>query len=216
MPLCFAKIHSHMYSLGDSGFIHFRNARILWASSPQTHSFNTPYQLSIVPPKMRAQAAVFGGDYLEDHPHDAGVSNLRMQHGDILILMTDGVFDNLDHAELLRLVTGRMVLTGAWNATTTTTTPPTQEDWNGVAVVSNRLSSLTGSPEEEEKEEGGTIQGLLAATIAGEAKRASHNFRRDGPFAKEAQQYFPGGGYRGGKVDDICVLVIVAVDESVE
>ena len=46
-------------------------------------------------------------------------------------------------------------------------------------------------------------------------KIASVDYRRDGPFAKEAQRYYPGDYYRGGKVDDICVVVVIAVDDSV-
>ena len=146
---------------------------------------------------MRAQAAIFGGDYLEDHPSDADTTRLQMQHGDVLVLMTDGILDNLDNKEVLKLVTGRMILAGAWSTT----------DEMGI-VVSDQLDALSSSSSSE------NVQGLVATTVAGEAKHASHNFRRDGPFAKEVQRYFPGDWYRGGKVDDICVLVVVAVDES--
>jgi protein phosphatase PTC7 len=160
---------------------------------------------------------------LEDFPKDAAVTNVQMQHGDVLILATDGVFDNLNNQDILKVVTSRMVLTGAWTAT---------EDY-GVGI-SDTLAGLTvpgglatafpppknpsaSQPNEKENaslESTLTLQSLLAASIAGEAKVASVDFRRDGPFAKEAQRYYPGDYYRGGKVDDICALVIVAVDES--
>ncbi|KAF3391404.1 Protein phosphatase [Penicillium rolfsii] len=210
-------------NLGDSGSVLLRLAAVHHYSVPQTHGFNTPYQLSVIPPKMRAQASVFGGAYLEDFPKDAAVTNVQMQHGDVLILATDGVFDNLNNQDILKVVTSRMVLTGAWTAT---------ED-SGVGI-SNTLAGLTvpgglatafpppknpsaSQPNEKEiasLESTLTLQSLLAASIAGEAKIASVDFRRDGPFAKEAQRYYPGDHYRGGKVDDICALVIVAVDES--
>lgn len=210
-------------NLGDSGSVLLRLAAVHHYSVPQTHGFNTPYQLSVIPPKMRAQASVFGGAYLEDFPKDAAVTNVQMQHGDVLILATDGVFDNLNNQDILKVVTSRMVLTGAWTAT---------EDY-GVGI-SDSLAGLTvpgglatafpppknpsaSQPNEKENaslESTLTLQSLLAASIAGEAKVASVDFRRDGPFAKEAQRYYPGDYYRGGKVDDICALVIVAVDES--
>lgn len=60
-----------------------------------------------------------------------------------------------------------------------------------------------------------TLQSLVAASISGEAKIASVDMRRDGPFAKEAQRYYPGDYYRGGKVDDICTIVVIAIDESI-
>ncbi|KAJ5898644.1 hypothetical protein N7504_008932 [Penicillium tannophilum] len=215
-------------NLGDSGSVLLRLAAVHHYSTPQTHGFNTPYQLSLIPPKMRAQASIFGGAYLEDFPRDASVTNVQVQHGDVLILATDGVFDNLNNQDILKLVSSRMILTGAWTATA---------DY-GVAV-SDKLRELTvpgglasafppspgpskaqhGSKEEEESspppETTLTLQSLLAASIANEAKVASVDFRRDGPFAKEAQRYYPGDYYRGGKVDDICALVLVAIDESI-
>ena len=37
------------------------------------------------------------------------------------------------------------------------------------------------------------------------------NTKVDGPFAREVQRRFPNESYRGGKIDDICVLVAVVV-----
>ncbi|KAJ5218261.1 uncharacterized protein N7498_000360 [Penicillium cinerascens] len=212
-------------NLGDSGSVLLRRAAVHHYSIPQTHGFNTPYQLSIIPPRMRAQASVFGGAFLEDFPRDAVVTNVQMQHGDVLMLATDGVFDNLNNQDILKLVTSRMILTGAWTAApdiavsvsdslaaltvpgglAETFYPPSSSDFTskgGSNELSKRLETTL------------TLQSLLAASIAGEAKLASVDFRRDGPFAKEAQRYYPGDYYRGGKVDDICALVLVAVDES--
>jgi protein phosphatase PTC7 len=208
-------------NLGDSGSVLVRRAAVHSYSVPQTHGFNTPFQLSVIPPRMRAQANVFGGAFLEDFPKDASVTNVQMQHGDVLILATDGVFDNLNNQDILKLVTSRMVMTGAWTAAE-----------SGVGVSENLRaltapggladalppppgSSLAKEAESEPRpEDEVTLQSVLAATIAGEAKKASVDYRRDGPFAKEAQRYYPGDYYRGGKVDDICVVVVVAVDDS--
>lgn len=170
---------------------------------------------------MRAQAAIFGGVYFEDLPRDAAVTNVGMQHGDVLVLATDGVFDNLNNQDILKIVTGRMVVTGAWTGTP-----------QGSIGVSTRLDDLTQpggldssplpppsrSSSSSSSSAGShtlhTLQGLLAASIVGEAKLASVDMRRDGPFAKEAQRYYPSDLYRGGKVDDICVLVLIAVEEQ--
>ena len=108
-------------------------------------------------------------------------------------------------------------MTGAWTAT---------ED-SGVKIsdeiarltVPGGLATAFPPPKSTDKNQQAlesvyTLQSLLAASIAGEAKVASMDFRRDGPFAKEAQRYYPGDYYRGGKVDDICALVMVAIDES--
>ncbi|KAJ6085154.1 hypothetical protein N7499_004783 [Penicillium canescens] len=213
-------------NLGDSGSVLLRRAAVHQYSVPQTHGFNTPYQLSVIPPRMRAQASVFGGAFLEDFPKDASVTNLRMQHGDVLMLATDGVFDNLNNQDILKLVTGRMILTGAWTATDSgvgvsdnlrALTAP-----GGLADAFPSTSSLAKSKKETDvedplsrPEDQITLQSVLAATIAGEAKKASMDYRRDGPFAKEAQRYYPGDYYRGGKVDDICVVIVVAIDDSI-
>ncbi|KAJ9194516.1 hypothetical protein DTO164E3_4156 [Paecilomyces variotii] len=205
-------------NLGDSGSVLLRLAAVHHYSKPQTHAFNTPYQLSIIPPRMRLQASIFGGNYLEDLPRDASVTNINMQHGDILVLATDGVFDNLSNQDLLKIVTTRMVLTGAWTGAA-----------NAGIAISEHLDALTrpggltlppsGESSEKERQKvprnsRHTLQSLLALSIAGEAKVASLDYRRDGPFAKEAQRYAPADWYRGGKVDDICALVIVAVEEG--
>jgi protein phosphatase PTC7 len=170
---------------------------------------------------MRAQAAMFGGVYFEDWPRDAAMSNITMQHGDVLVLATDGVFDNLNNQDILKIVAGRMVIANAWTGTPT-----------GTIGVSSRLDELTrpgglesspsppSSPSSSTSsvsapssaQSHSTLQGFLAASIAGEAKLASIDVRRDGPFAKEAQRYHPGEWFRGGKIDDICVIVVIAVE----
>ncbi|KAJ5674832.1 uncharacterized protein N7477_004766 [Penicillium maclennaniae] len=216
--------HVELANLGDSGSVLLRRAAVHHYSIPQTHDFNTPYQLSIIPPRMRAQASTFGGAYLEDFPRDASVTNVQMQHGDVLMLATDGVFDNLNNQDILKLVTSRMILTGAWTAAPDVAV--NVSDNLAALTVPGGLAEVFHPPSSSESirddhddlskrlESTLTLQSLLAASIAGEAKIASVDFRRDGPFAKEAQRYYPGDYYRGGKVDDICALIIVAVDES--
>ncbi|KAF7594435.1 hypothetical protein BBP40_009255 [Aspergillus hancockii] len=205
-------------NLGDSGSVLLRLAAVHHYSVPQTHGFNTPYQLSIIPPRMRKQASIFGGGFLEDFPRDAAVTNLQMQHGDVLLLATDGVFDNLNNQDILKLITSRMVLTGAWTATPDVGIKPSN-DLDQLTGPEGLVSLVPPSTETSKqhsttKNQIYTLQSLLAATIAGEAKLASVDMRRDGPFAKEAQRYYPGDWYRGGKVDDIAVVVVVAVEEG--
>ena len=91
-------------NLGDSGFVQLRLNAIHNYSEPQTHAFNTPYQLSIVPEKVLAQAAAFGGEQLCDFPKDANVSQHSLRHGDVLVFASDGVWDNLSSQDILRIV----------------------------------------------------------------------------------------------------------------
>lgn len=76
---------------------------------------------------------MFGGVYFEDSPRDAAVSTLSMQHGDVLVLATDGVFDNLNNQDILKIVTGRMLATGAWK----------ESSKNAAICPSEELQALT-------------------------------------------------------------------------
>jgi len=190
-------------NLGDSGFVQLRLNAVHNHSEPQTHAFNTPYQLSIIPQRMRAKNAAFGGEQLHDLPKDAAVTKHSLRHGDVLIFATDGVWDNLSSQDTLRIVSKLMVGARAWE--------PTQE---GIRV-GERLSFFTMPAPQPAKSQGvSSLQSFLAVGIAGEAKAASINTKVDGPFAKEVQKYFPEEGWSGGKVDDICVVVAVVVEEG--
>ena len=210
-------------NLGDSGSVLFRSAAVQHYSAAQTHGFNTPYQLSIIPSRMRAQASIFGGAYLEDYPRDAAVTSLHMQHGDVLMLATDGVFDNLNNQDILKLVTRQMTLTGAWTGAPPTYAIGPSDQLDKLSKPGGLTDILSPPPNSNnantKNDDSGryksfTLSSLLATTITGNAKIASLDLRRDSPFAKQYQRYYPFDHYRGGKVDDICVLVVVAVDEG--
>ncbi|KAI1828597.1 protein serine/threonine phosphatase 2C [Xylaria intraflava] len=187
-------------NLGDSGFVHLRLNAVHTYSESQTHAFNTPYQLSIVPPSMLARAAAFGGAQLCDYPRDADVTQHSLKHGDIVVFASDGVWDNLFNQDILRIVSRLMKGVGAWK---------TGE--GGVRVVDD-LRHFTQSPESASRLV--TLQSALATEITAAAKAASTNQRLDGPFAKEVHKYYPEENWHGGKIDDICVVVLVASDNS--
>lgn len=190
-----------MANLGDSGFLQLRLGAVQHYSNPQTHAFNTPYQLSIIPPRVIAQSAIFGGMPLSDLPEKSERSSGQLRHGDVLILATDGVWDNLNPQEVLNIVSSQMRSHGAWIET----------DNQGLAV-SDKITELVRPGAFNQKKRLQTLQGVVAAAVAGEAKIASMNDRRDGPFAKEVQKFYPEEGFHGGKVDDICVIALLAVD----
>jgi protein phosphatase PTC7 len=190
-------------NLGDSGFLQLRLNAVHNHSEPQTHAFNTPYQLSIIPQKMKAKNAAFGGKQLHDLPKDASVTKHSLRHGDVLIFATDGVWDNLSSQDILRIVSRLMVGARAWE--------PTEE---GIRV-GERLTFFTMTAPPPAGTQGiPSLQSFLAVGIAGEAKAASINTKVDGPFAKEVQRYYPEEDWRGGKVDDICVVVAIVVEEG--
>ncbi|KAF3360326.1 Alpha-1,2 glucosyltransferase ALG10 [Verticillium dahliae VDG1] len=169
-------------NLGDSGFVQLRLGAVHAASEPQTHAFNTPFQLSVVPPSVAARMAAFGGAQLSDFPRDADVSRHGVRHGDVLIFASDGVWDNLFNHDILRVASRVMAGAGAWQKTTSKS-----------AV---------------------TLQSVLATELVAAAKAASVNRKLDGPFAKEVQKWYPHENWRGGKVDDIVVVVALVSDDS--
>ncbi len=204
-------------NLGDSGFLQLRLGAVHHYSNPQTHAFNTPYQLSLTPPEILAQAMVFGGVPLNDKPDRADLADHMLRHGDVLILATDGVWDNLDSQHILSIVSHHMRTTGAWLRS--------QEEGYTISPVLSELVDLNLAPQKhnlrisetvDAKQQlplaTGTLQSVIAAAIVGEAKTASLNAKRDGPFAKEMQKQFPYDPWHGGKVDDISVLCVVAVE----
>lgn len=207
-----------IYSLGDSGFVQLRLNAIHQSSNPQTHAFNTPYQLSIIPPKVLARARAFGGKPLSDIPGDASITNHKVRHGDVLVFATDGVWDNLSSRQLLKIVCRKMQGLKAWVAGDKGITVSEKIDiltqTNGIpAKKGNALQTLFGGVSGQIEM---SLQDLLALTIAREAKGASLNRIADGPFAREVQKFYPHENYHGGKVDDICVIVVIVVKNEKE
>jgi protein phosphatase PTC7 len=205
-------------SLGDSGYVHVSPFRLSHLSSPQTHTFNAPFQLSKIPRRMRTQMRLFGGydadqgyyrasgGHYEEQPRDADVHTHAVAHGDVIVLATDGVWDNLAARDVLRAVCGVMVRRRAWLA-------PADGDGGGggggglATVVAPDFAEQAAAVEEG-------LAAMLAAKIVREAKVASLDTRRDGPFAKEVRRWYPHEGYTGGKPDDICVVVVVVVGDN--
>jgi protein phosphatase PTC7 len=82
-------------NLGDSGFILIRNGRSLMRSTPQEHFWGHPYQLSSLN---------------KDQPSDCESYSAQVKKGDIIVLASDGVFDNMFDEEICEIVwRGRFV-----------------------------------------------------------------------------------------------------------
>ncbi|KAI1627562.1 phosphatase 2C-like domain-containing protein [Exophiala viscosa] len=192
-------------NLGDSGFLQLRLGSVHHISTPQTHAFNTPYQLSLTPPEILAQAKIFGGMPLSDKPDRADLADHMLRHGDVLVLATDGVWDNLNSQDILSIVSAHMREKGAWLRS--------DDQGYSVSPILSELVDRSLAPQKHKLP--GTLQSVLAAAIVGEAKTASLSAKRDGPFAKEMAKHYPFDSWHGGKVDDITVLVVIPVDESV-
>lgn len=202
-------------NLGDSGFLQLRLNAVNAYSEPQTHAFNTPFQLSIVPPAVAARMKAFGGAQLSDLPRDADVTQHNLRHGDVLMFATDGVLDNLFNQDILRIASRVMGSTGAWKMGSAGEVQ-VGDELETILKDPFRKNPTSGvpSPEKAAEKKTVTLQSLLATELVLAAKRASVNTKVDGPFAKEVQKYYPHENWHGGKVDDICVVAAVVCDEN--
>ncbi|KAL2182407.1 protein serine/threonine phosphatase 2C [Thermothelomyces heterothallicus CBS 203.75] len=202
-------------NLGDSGFILLRLNGVHAFSEPQTHAFNTPYQLSVVPPSMLLRAAAFGGAQLMDQPRDAEVTRLRLRHGDVLILASDGLWDNLFNQDVLRIVSRTMARAGAWATTERgVQVAPDLRPYTAPGEAADTTSSAGSQQQHPYRTNTTTLQSMLATEIVGAAKAASVNQKLDGPFAKEVKKYYPHEAWHGGKEDDICAVVVLVSEEE--
>ncbi|KAG0365041.1 hypothetical protein BGZ54_006929 [Gamsiella multidivaricata] len=76
-------------NLGDCGVSVIRHNEFIFRTEEQQHSFNYPYQL---------------GTGSTDSPTDAQVFTVKVESGDIVVMGTDGIFDNLFDEDILEEV----------------------------------------------------------------------------------------------------------------
>ncbi|TKX25495.1 hypothetical protein C1H76_2145 [Elsinoe australis] len=185
-------------NLGDSGFVVLSPGKVTFKSEAQTSNFNTPFQMSKLTPQMKAQQAIFGGAVtIQDTPERSDVTHHDLEHGDVVVFGTDGLWDNLSAMEVLQIISVQMEKAGHWIA-------------GSRSVDDEGLRNLLFPARDPMQD----LAGQMAYAVMKEAKVASLDNRRDGPFAKEVHRWFPGEDYHGGKVDDIAVIVCVAIQDS--
>lgn len=193
-------------NLGDSGLRQVRKADMCrgadgdsfsgsaWIVSrtrEQQHFFNCPYQLSRLPQpsdfqRLRMQglteladAMTTGVPILQDMPEDAERYAFPLQEGDLLVMGTDGVFDNLHEREICEIV------------------ELTVSPLEARQVFAESASILRGPGSS-------TDPGALATTIAHAAFHRARDSSVVTPFAEHAQKQ--GINHIGGKMDDITVV----------
>jgi len=191
-------------NLGDSGLRQVRRqhvvaiaaalpngpAQIVARTTDQQHSFNCPYQLARLPlpsdfPRLLAEgkralvrAVQSFPSSKQDLPADADRYTFPIEEGDLIVIGTDGVFDNLHDCEVAQL---------------------------GGAAVSpfearQELDLKTGRLSGE----GSTNPSNIAEAIAQAAFYRSKDGSAKTPFAANARE--AGLVHVGGKMDDITVV----------
>ncbi|WVQ68547.1 uncharacterized protein L199_006756 [Kwoniella botswanensis] len=169
-------------NLGDSGFAIMKNDQIKYISKPQTHFFNCPLQLSKIPKDMR-QAGI-----IHDTPDMADVKEIELEVGDVVILFTDGLSDNLPTSHLPLLSSS---LTQLLNSPLNSHLTKTERDAEFARLFADILVGY----------------GRMAMARTGDEKGWKT------PFEIEATEKVPRNNWRGGKIDDITVMTAV-VSES--
>lgn len=121
-----------------------------------------------------------------------------MGHVYVLSFATVGIWDDLGSGEVLKLISEEMTSFHAGQ---------TGKKGSSVGRRSGALCKggmKGGDPPYTEEL---ALQIRLVKPIAPKAKGESEDPRRDGPFAKEAQKFYPHEDYHGGKVGDILSVV---------
>lgn len=168
-------------NLGDSGFLVIRNGKVVHKSNPQVHGFNAPWQLSIVP---QAQKASSYGDL----PQKAAFTEFQCEEGDILLLASDGLFDNVPDSHITQLLEKLGV--------------------NPEQLLDSGKESVDSGTDSGDDDKVYKLQYVLenaASNMVAYTRSRAYDKKYISPFALEARKY--GYDATGGKVDDITILI---------
>ncbi|KAK8854563.1 hypothetical protein IAR55_003302 [Kwoniella newhampshirensis] len=173
-------------NLGDSGYAILRDDKVKHISSPQTHFFNCPVQLSKVPSSMGQMGII------HDSPESADVESHGLEVGDVVVLFTDGLSDNLPvpHLPLLSSALTRLL-----DSPTNAHLSPSERDAERARLFADMLVGY----------------GRMAMARTGD-EDGGKGWKT--PFELEAREKMPQWGWKGGKIDDITVITAVVSEKD--
>ncbi|KIP09148.1 hypothetical protein PHLGIDRAFT_29246 [Phlebiopsis gigantea 11061_1 CR5-6] len=172
-------------NLGDSGFCIIRSSSMIHFQQPQTHFFNCPKQLAKLPSRLQLR-----GGACCDPASDADNVSLKLRDGDLVILFTDGLSDNVFPAELISICS---LVTRQYQQSPSTQIQPFPQ------------GQAKGEPFEFVREEEDAQVQTMAERIVQYATLCMNNKKRVSPFERAAAR--EGMFFRGGKLDDVTVIV---------
>lgn len=85
-------------NLGDCCYVVLRKGKIIYKCPQLQHYFNAPYQLGVAPTEF------FTNANFSDKPTDAVTHSMIVQDKDIIVVGSDGMFDNLFDEDIERIV----------------------------------------------------------------------------------------------------------------
>ncbi len=139
-------------NLGDSGYRLLRGGALAAASLPQQHEFDCPYQLGCAKFISNNDTAAMGAE-----------TDVALQEGDLLLLASDGLFDNMEEHELVQI------------ATTALAAAPPGADGRGAHAAAQRVAAaLAGAAAAHARDPGfDSPYAREAARAAAEARAAA-------------------------------------------
>lgn len=81
-------------NLGDSGYLILRDGKIVYFSPSQTHYFNCPRQLT------KLEKGANSDENVMDLPSHADITTQSIKPGDMVVLFTDGLSDNVHPSQI--------------------------------------------------------------------------------------------------------------------
>lgn len=82
-----------IHTLGDSTVMVVRNGAVQFRTVEMQHEFNMPFQMGVA-----------NGENAHEHPRDGRESVVQLQQGDIVVVGSDGFFDNLFEKDILGII----------------------------------------------------------------------------------------------------------------
>ncbi|KAG0047942.1 Protein phosphatase PTC7 [Gryganskiella cystojenkinii] len=160
-------------NLGDSAFLLIRDNKCIYESPSQQHFWNCPYQLTVLPPGYPGAK-----QHVMDMPKDAAQTSHQLQDGDVIVLATDGFWDNVFTKEAIELVDREL----------------------GDIIQQSKKLPLS-SQQLSVEDTVGRVR-ALSQRLTNTARRFSMDQKRNTPFSQGARHI-----RSGGKIDDITVIV---------
>lgn len=157
-------------NLGDSGVRVVRNGQIVFASTAQQHMFNMPFQLS--------HPSIIESP---DDADSADVTTLQVQPGDIIVLATDGLYDNMFDDELASICSEAQARQYRSFASASGDAPPSPKSVAKAAQVAHRVFTERDAS-------------ALAHRIARTAHQYAQNPYQRTPWSVSSCEQVRGGG----------------------